>query len=388
MSIYLDHNAGSPLRPEARDAIERYLSAPGGNPSSIHRSGQRARQALERAREQVAGLIGAPARAIVFTSGGTEANNLAIRGTCPHGARRMQIVTTAIEHSSVLAPLQDLEAAGFDVVLIAPDTLGRVATDRIVESIGSSTALVTVGLANGEVGTILEHPALVAQACADNRAIFHLDGAQAAGRMRIDVNELACDLMTLSAHKIGGPAGIGALYVRDASRITPQISGGPHELGLRAGTQNLLGAIGFGAAAQACAAALESQRARMRAMTADLLARLRAAIPGIRLNGPEDGRLPNTLNIRIPGVIGETMLIALDLAGVEVSMGSACAAGSVDPSHVLMAMGLGREAARSSLRISIGWSTTPAEIETAAGIIAATWMRIAGTDAPAAEAHT
>lgn len=375
MRIYLDHNAGAPIRPEARTAMERFLAGGEGNPASVHQAGQRARRALEHARECVASLIGASARQIVFTSGGTESNNLAIFGAARATAGRMRIITSAIEHSSIIAPVADLAGRGYEALRILPDKNGRISSDAVREALDRNTAVVTLGLANAEVGTIQELCALAAPVAAAG-AIFHIDAAQAVGRIIVRAAGLGCDLMTLSGHKIGAPPGIGALYVRDARRLAPLILGGPQEGGLRAGTPNVMGAIGFGAAAGAVEASLDEESARMESFARRLLDRLRDSIPALRLNGPLHGRIPNTLNLTFPGVLGESMLIALDLEGVEVSMGSACAAGAVEPSHVLLAMGRDAAQARSSLRLSLGWSTTAAEIDRASEIIPRVWRRV------------
>lgn len=383
MRVYLDHNAGAPLRPEVRAAIARFSEADETtNPAAVHRSGQRARRALEQARSQVARLIGAAAREIVFTSGGTESNNFAIRGVAGAHASRGRIITSAIEHSSVLAPLEYLAGRGFELIRLAPDREGRIAPAAVAAALDAGTALVTMGLANAEVGTI-QDVAAMAEAIARAGALFHIDAAQAAGRIPLQVGDLRCDLLTISGHKLGAPAGIGALYVRAGVALAPAMLGGPQESGLRAGTPNLLGAVAFGVAAEAATARLEEESVHIAALAARLLGRLRAAIPGLRLNGPSlhaestaPDKISNTLNLTFPGVLGESMLIALDLEGVEVSMGSACAAGSVEPSHVLLAMGLSRDEARSSLRLSLGWNTTATEIERASEIIARVWRRV------------
>jgi cysteine desulfurase len=245
--------------------------------------------------------------------------------------------------------------------------------------IDAETALVSLGLANSEAGTVQDLPGLAAPAHAAG-AIFHIDAAQALGRMPLDVAELGCDLMTLSGHKIGAPAGTGVLFVRHPSVAAALLAGGPQEYGLRAGTPNLIGAIAFGAAAAAVRERLSEEISRMARLRQIMLSRLMADIAGLELNGPAEQSLPNTLNLAFPGVLGETMLIALDLEGVEVSMGSACAAGAVEPSHVLMAMGRSAEVARSSLRLSLGWSSTAAEIDEACVTIAAVWRRIVRTE--------
>jgi cysteine desulfurase len=388
MRIYLDHNAGAPLRPEVRAAVARFCETDeASNPAAVHRSGQRARRALEQAREQVAHFIGAAAREVVFTGCGTESNNLAIRGIAGAHPARHRIITSAIEHSSILAPLENLAGHGFDVVRLTPDREGRIAPAAVTTALDDNTALVTMGLANAEVGTI-QDVAAMAEPIARAGALFHIDAAQAAGRIPLCVGDLRCDLLTISGHKLGAPAGIGALYVRSGVALAPTMLGGPQEAGMRAGTPNLLGAIAFGVAAEAAGAHLAGESARVAMLAAQLLERLCASIPDLRLNGPKIvpmtdpmtdptiDRIGNTLNLTFPGVLGESLLIALDLEGVEVSMGSACAAGAVEPSHVLLAMGLSRDEARSSLRLSLGWSTTAARIELAAEIIARVWRRV------------
>jgi cysteine desulfurase len=389
MRIYLDHNAGAPLRSEVRTVIAGFAEASeAGNPASVHRSGQRARRALEQARERVARLIGAAAREIVFTSGGTESNNLAIRGAAEASAARRRIVTSAIEHSSILAPVDNFAAKGFQVIRLAPDRGGRIAPTAVEGALDSDTALVSLGLANAEVGAI-QDVAAMAEPIARAGAIFHIDAAQAAGRIPIRVGDLRCDVLTISGHKIGAPAGIGALYVRSGLSLAPAMMGGPQEAGMRAGTPNLLGAIAFGVAAETAGAHLDEESRRIALLAEGLLERLDASIPGLRLNGAADHKLANTLNLTFPDVLGESMLIALDLEGVEVSMGSACAAGAVEPSHVLLAMGLGRDEARSSLRLSLGWSTTAGEIDRAAEIVARVWRRVRAAEplASALSAH-
>lgn len=356
-----------------------------GNPASVHRAGQRARRMIENARERVANLIGAPARSVVFTSGGSEANNLAIFGAAEASVdARCRIVSSTIEHSSLVAPLVHLGSHGFEVVRITPDADGLLAPQRVVDAIDGGTALVTLALANAETGTIQEL-APVAAAAARQGVLFHIDAAQAVGRMAVNVNELGCDLMTLSAHKLGGPAGIGALYVRPGVAIAQQVLGGPQEAGLRAGTPNLMGAVGFGAAAEESSRVIGEESALVAALGDALLQRLLAEIPDLRLNGPRRGRIGNTLNLTFPGVLGESLLIALDLEGVEVSMGSACAAGAVEPSHVLIAMGRSVAEARSSLRFSLGWNTTADEIARAGEIIPSVWRRVAAAEPAKAE---
>jgi cysteine desulfurase len=349
-----------------------------GNPSSVHSSGQHARRLLEQARSDVASLIEAPPRSIVFTSGGTESNNLAIFGAL-HSSARRRIVTSSIEHSSIIAPVAELERRGFEVVRFSADWEGKLLLGGNLNVIDENTALVSLGLANAEVGMIQDlRP--VSQAARRAEAIFHVDAAQAAGRIPITIEDSGCDLMTLSAHKLGGPAGIGALYVRPGCKLAPQLLGGPQEAGMRAGTPNLGGIIGFGAAARAAMACMTEEQAQLATLSRLLLKRLESAVSGIRLNGPREGRIENTLNLTFPSVLGESLLIALDLEGIEISMGSACAAGSVEPSHVLLAMGRSATEARSSVRLSLGWSTTLEEIERAAEIIPMVWRRVSAAE--------
>jgi cysteine desulfurase len=354
MRLYLDHNATAPLRPQARDAMLAFLGPP-ANPSSAHREGARARSAVEAARAEVAALIGAAPAEIVFTSGATEANNLALRGL---EGSRPGVVVTAIEHSSVLETVHAL--AGRPVAVVGVDADGRVQADDVVAACEERTGLVSLGLANGEVGAVAPVGAVAAQLA--GRAIaVHTDAAQAAGRLPLDVRALGVDLLSLSSHKLGGPAGVGALYVRRGVRLTPQLTGGPQERAHRAGTENVAGIVGFGVAARLAYGEQSAAAARMEALRTRLWDGLQRRIAGVIRNGPASG-LPNTLNVTFAGCTGESLLVLLDLAGVAVSLGSACAAGSSEPSHVLRAMGRDPSAARNGIRMSLGPSTTAAEI--------------------------
>ncbi len=386
MEIYLDYNAGAPLRPEAREALSEFLAAEGGNPASVHRSGQRARRALERARAQVAALIDVAARRLVFTSGGTEANNLAIFGAVRTQNGRRKIISSLIEHSSILGPLRALEQAGFLVRRLAPDDKGRISAEQVLAELDDNTALVTLGLANSETGAI-QDLAPLAQPVRQAGALLHIDAAQAAGRMGLSASRLNCDFMSLSGHKLGALAGVGALYARDERRVSPLMFGGPQERGVRPGTPNVLGAVSMGAAAETVSSRLSHEINLMSVLTERLRSRLCASIPGLALNGPLFGRIPNTLNLTFPAARGESLLIALDLEGVRVSMGSACAAGAVEPSHVLMAMGRSESEARSSLRLSLGPQLALEEIERAAVIFARVWQRVAEVEAAEGEAR-
>jgi cysteine desulfurase len=364
MRIYLDHNAGAPLRREARDAMLSFLGPP-ANPSSAHREGARARTALEQARAEVAALIGASPTEIVFTSGATEANNLALRGILAdtgHG-----LVTSAIEHASVLETAAALAATqGIAVHTVPVDDEGRLTAAAVRSACAPETALVSIGLANGEVGSVAP-VAAIADALGPLNArtiLVHTDAAQAAGRVPLDVHALGVDLLSLSAHKLGGPQGAGALFVRRGVRLRPQLTGGPQERDARAGTENVAALVGFGVAARLARAELETAAGLAAARVERLWAGIRACVPRARRNGPASGpRLPNTLNVTFANCAGESLLVLLDLAGVAVSLGSACAAGAVEPSHVLRAMGRDPDESRHGIRLSLGPSTTDAEID-------------------------
>jgi cysteine desulfurase len=353
MRVYLDHNATAPLRPEAREAMLALLGTP-ANPSSAHREGARARAALETARAEVAALLGARPAEIVFTSGATEANNLALRG-----AARGAVVTTAVEHASVLAAAR---AVGAPLTIVPVDGEGRVDADAVVAACGPGPTLSSVGLANGEVGT-LAPVAEIAAGLAGRDVLLHTDAAQAVGRLPVDVRALGVNMLSLSSHKLGGPAGAGALWVGPRVRLAPQLAGGPQERGRRAGTENVVALAGFGVAARCARAELDAFATRAAALLERLWDGIRRALPDAVQNGPADGpRLPNTLNVAFPGCTGESLMVLLDLAGVAVSVGSACAAGAAEPSHVLLAMGRDAEAARGGLRLSVGWSTTDDDV--------------------------
>lgn len=373
--IYLDHNAAAPLRPAARAAMLRVLDGPPANPSSAHREGARARRILDEARAAVAALIGADPQEIVFTSGATEANNLALRGVAsPPGTGPVPsppVVTTAIEHASVLETARLLGAR-----LVAVDREGRVEPAAVADACAPGTRLVSVGLANGEVGTV-QPLAAIAAGLQGRGPLLHTDAAQAAGRIPIDVTELGVDLLSLSSGKLGGPAGVGALWVRRGVAIHPLLSGGPQERGRRAGTENVAGIAGFAAAADEARGELSTAPARMAALVEALWDAVRAAAPDAVRYGPAAGaRLPNTLRVRVPGCAGESLLVLLDLAGVAVSLGSACTAGAAEPSHVLLAMGADAAAARDAVRFSVGPCTTMADIDAVAAVLVAAVRRV------------
>jgi len=358
---YLDHNATTPLRPEARAAMLRLLDLP-GNASSVHAEGHAARMALETARTQVAGLVGADPDEIVFTGGGTESNNLAIFGAVLRdaGAGARRIVTSAIEHPSVLGPCRDLADRGFEVVQVRPDRRGVVVADDVLEACSGGAALVSLMLANNEVGTI-QPVAEVARGLRGRGTLIHCDAVQAAGRIPLHVPDLDVDLLSLSAHKCGGPAGTGALYVRRGVVLRPLVRGGGQEQNRRPGTENTVSIAGFGAAAAAARAALPREADRLSALRDHLEDRVLRDIPDTRVNCRGAARLPNTTSLAIAGVDGETLVIGLDLEGIAVSAGSACSAGTLRRSHVLEAIGA-VDAAGTSIRVSLGPATGEADV--------------------------
>jgi cysteine desulfurase len=362
-SVYLDYNATTPLRPEVVEAMLPYLREHFGNPSSVHWAGRRAKQGLEDAREQVAALLHARPAEILFTSGGTESNNLALRGVLAAARKpKAHIITTAIEHSSILEPLRLLAREGAAVTTLPVNQEGTVSIDDLCAALTPETVLVSIGVANHEIGTIqpIVELSRVIQA---HGALLHVDAVQAAGKLPLAVNELGVDLLSLSAHKIYGPKGIGALYVRKGVALHPLLAGGAQEREKRPGTENVAAAVGFGVAATLAAQELESTAAHCLRLTQQLWEGIHAKVSEVAINGALQRRLANTLNVWFAGAAGEGLIMGLDLAGIAVSTGSACAAGSIEPSHVLLALGRDEAAAKSALRFSVGKYTTSQDIE-------------------------
>jgi cysteine desulfurase len=353
--IYLDHNATTPVLPEVLDAMLPYFREEYGNASSIHRWGQRARGAVEQSRESVAALLGCRPSEIVFTSGGTESDNLAIFGVGGH------VVTTAIEHHAVLNACQTLDASYVKV-----GATGVVDPDAVAAAMRPETRLVSVMLANNEIGTIQPLTRIAALA-RERGALVHTDAVQAAGKIAIDVRELGVDLLAISAHKIYGPKGVGALYVRKGVRIRPQMFGGRHERERRAGTENVPGIVGLGKAAEVARRELAAESARLSGLRDRLECGVLERVPDVSVNGAafngSKHRVPNTTNLTFDGIEGESLVIALDLQGISCSTGSACSSGAIEPSHVLTAIGLSGDRARSTLRISLGKQNTAAEVD-------------------------
>jgi cysteine desulfurase len=365
--VYFDHNATTRVDPEVLEAMLPFLSGEYGNASSIHTFGQRARSAVETARERVAALIGARAQEIVFTSGGTEADNHAIFGiveTATGGGRQPHVVTTSIEHEAVLNACQALEKRQTRVTYLAVDRDGRIDLESLrvaLRPTGSAT-LVTVMHANNELGTV-QSMEEIGRIAAEADAFLHTDAVQSAGKVPIDVNAMGIDLLSLSGHKLYAPKGIGALYVRGGTRLRQLLYGGHHQRGFRPGTENVPGIVGFGKAADMARTALTDDAARISTLRDRLERGLRERVRDARVNGANAARTPNTTNITFPGIEGEALVIALDLKGLACSTGAACSSGAVEPSHVLTAVGLSAEDARASLRFSLGKHTTEADVE-------------------------
>lgn len=365
--IFLDHNATTPLDPEVRKTLIAFMEC-FGNPSSLYAAGRESRTAVDAARRSIALLLHCTARRVIFTGGGSEANNLAIKGAALAGGRvKDHIITSVIEHPSVLNTCRRLERQGFRVTYLPSDTQGRVRSEDLRAALDDRTCLVSIMLANNETGSIQPIAELAALA-RERGVLFHTDGVQAVGKIPVDVEALGVDLLTCSAHKFHGPKGMGALFVRQGVSLEPLVSGGHQEQGLRAGTENVLGIVGFGKAAELALKHLpEADRIRKKR---DRLERgILDRIPGARLNGHPELRLPNTLNITFPGFRGESLVLALDQRGVAVSSGSACRAGHPEPSQVLLALGLSEEEAHCALRFSLGRETTGEEIDQALAII-------------------
>ncbi len=360
---YFDHNATTPVAPEVLRDLTATLVEVSGNASSIHHFGQAAKQRLEGARREIAARIGCDAKEIVFTSGGTESDNLAILGIVRRamagaaGRGKIHVVTSTIEHPAVLNACAQLEREGAEVAYVPVDREGMVQLSDLKRALRPSTVLVTIMHANNETGT-LQPAREIAELAHAGRAVFHSDGVQVAGRLPVNVRELGVDLYSISGHKFGGPKGIGALYARKGTPLEPISFGGHHERDRRAGTENVPGAAALGRA---------SELGIDWSVTAPLRDRLECGIlervPGTAVNGSIRRRLPNTTNIRFDGIEGEAIVIALDLRGYAVSSGSACSSGAVEPSHVLLAMGLTPEEARSSVRFSLGPENTEAEVD-------------------------
>jgi cysteine desulfurase len=376
--VYLDHHATTPTDPRVFEAMIPYFTVHFGNAASVsHRYGSEAEEALDQAREQVATMIGADSSRVLFTSGATEANNLAIKGVLP-GLRRRgnHLVSAATEHSSVLVPMKRLAREGWDVTLVAPDSHGLISAEAIAAALTDRTVLVSVMAANNEVGT-LNPLSDIGRICRERGIVFHTDATQAVGKVPLDVAVIEADLLSLSAHKFYGPKGIGALYVRRGGRplrLTPLFDGGGQERGLRSGTVPVPLAVGLGVAAEVAVRERDAEAARLQNLRERLHAGFAARIEGLRLNGHPTRRLPGNLNLSFEGVDGEALTMAL--TGVAVSSGAACSSVNGEPSYVLRAMGLDEQLARASLRFGLGRFTTEEEIDLAIAAVAEAVERV------------
>jgi cysteine desulfurase len=365
--IYFDYNATTPVDPAVLEAMLPYFSGEFGNAASIHTVGQRARAAVETAREQVAALIGARAPEIVFTSGGTESDNQAIVGMFdPLRYAQQNLISSAIEHEAVLNTCQSLEARGVTVAYLSAKGNGVVDPEHLRELLRETpeVSLISVMHANNELGTVqpLEE---IGRIAAEADVYFHTDAVQSVGKLAVDVNAMQVDLLSISAHKIYGPKGVGALYVRSGIPLRQFLFGGHHQRGFRPGTENVAGIVGLGKAAELAGESLAQDTTRVSALRDDLERGLLQRVPQSRVNAATAARIPNTTNMLFPGVDGEALLIALDLKALACSTGAACSSGAVEPSHVLTAMGLSAAEAKSSLRFSLGRHTTREEIDAA-----------------------
>jgi cysteine desulfurase len=367
MSVYLDHAATTPLRPEVLSAMLPYLTDHFGNPSSIHAEGRIARQGLDEARETVGRILGAKPREVVFTSGGSEADNLALKGAAwAASARGRHIVTSSVEHKAVMNTCSVLERSGFTVTYVPVDRYGRVDPADVSAAITERTTLVSIMYANNEVGT-LQPIAEIGAICRERRVLFHTDAVQAGGMLPLDVDALGVDLLSLGAHKLYGPKGVGALFLRQGTGLMPQIQGGAQERQRRAGTENVAAIVGFARAlelAQGDQAARDAENGRLAALRDRLIAEA-TAIVEVELTGHPTERLANNASFLAEGVEGGDLVAGLDLEGVEASTGSACTTGSTEPSHVLLAMGIGADRAHGSLRLSAGRDTTASDVDRA-----------------------
>ena len=368
--IYLDHNATTPVDPAVVDRMTTVLGEEFGNPSSVHHFGQRAKALMDQARSAVAALLGADPSDVIVTSGGTEGDNLAIRGTAEALERtaRRHLVATAIEHEAVLNTLKALAKRGWTTTLLPVNETGIVSPGALRSALGDGTALVSVMHANNEIGTI-QPVAELARLAHEQGALFHTDAVQSVGKIPVDVKALDVDLLSISAHKFYGPKGVGALWVRRGLRVLPILTGGKQERSRRAGTENVAGIVGMGVAATLARAKMADEAVRVSALRDRLEDGILRHVPGTAVNGARAPRVPNTTNISFDRTEAESLLIALDLEGVAVSTGSACSSGTLEPSHVLKAMGFPAHRAQNSIRFSLGAANTEAEVDRVVAIL-------------------
>lgn len=360
--IYFDHGATTPVLPEVLEAILPYVTERYGNASSIHSFGREARMAVDEARTRVAAMVGADPAEIVFTSGGTESDNLAVKGVALHRTRgKGHIITSAIEHHAVLAPCEFLESMGFDITVLPVSSDGFVDPAEVENAIREDTVLVSVMMANSEIGTV-QSTREIGKVAHDKGILFHTDAVQAAGKLPIDVRRDNIDLLSLSSHKIHGPKGVGALYVKRGTAIEPLLHGGGHERGLRSSTENVPGIVGFGKAAEIALRDMEETTSRMRELRDVIIKTVPETVPNSYLNGHPTKRLANNVHLRFDFIEGEGLVLHLDMMGIAASTGSACSTGSLEPSPVLLALGLRHEQAHGSLRVTLGRENNHEEV--------------------------
>jgi len=361
--IYFDHAATTPLKKEVLDEMMPYLTEQYGNPSTIYKLGREAKKAIELARERVAKALNAEVQEIFFTSGGTESNNWALKGVAfANKDKGKHIITTTIEHHAVLHPLKYLEGLGFEVTYVPVEPNGIVDPQKIKEAIRNDTILISVMLANNEIGTI-QPVKEIAKIAKEKGIIIHTDAVQAVGQIPVDVKDLGVDLLSLSAHKFYGPKGVGALYIKKGTKIHPFSHGGAQERNRRAGTENVAGIVGLGKAIELATQNLSEYAAKLQKLRDKLIDGVLSKIDYVRLNGDRYNRLPNNANFSFEFIEGESLLLMLDMKGIAASSGSACTSGSLDPSHVLLAIGLEHEVAHGSLRITLGEDNTEEDID-------------------------
>jgi cysteine desulfurase len=367
--IYLDHNATTPVHPEVLEAMLPYYKDKFGNPSSIHSFGREVKVALEESREKVAKLINADPGEIYFTSGGTESDNLAVKGTAFENRKKgKHIITSKIEHHAILESCKFLEKEGFEVTYLPVDKYGFVDSDDLKKALREDTILVSIMHANNEVGTIqpLEELCKITK---EKGAYFHTDAVQSVGKIPLDVQRLNVDMLSMSGHKIYGPKGMGAIYIRKGTRVTSWAHGGHHERSRRAGTENIPGIVGFAKAMEIAQRDMQEQSKYLKNLTETFYQKLTQTISDVILNGHLEKRIPNTLNLSFKAVEGESIILSLDLKGVAVASGSACTSGTLEPSHVLSAMGISPEIAQGAIRFSFGRGNTMEDVEYVVGIL-------------------
>ena len=362
--VYLDHSATTPLDPEVLQAMMPYLTDEFGNASSVYRLGQHARQAIDQARDEVAAFYGVAAKEVIFTSGGTEGDNYALRGVATRNAQRgKHLIISRIEHDAVLRSAESLEQDGFEVTRLPVDRYGTVAPESLEKALRADTILVSVMHANNEIGTIEPIAELVRVTRENSAAYFHTDAVQSTGKIATSVDQLGVDLLSMSAHKLHGPKGVGCLIVRSGVRIEPQILGGGHERNRRAGTENVAGIVGLARAVGIARRDLEKNTTHLTSLRDRLIQGVLDRIPGSELTGHPRQRLPHHASFLFQGVEGESLLLQLDMEGIAASSGSACTSGSLEPSHVILALGYPRERALGSLRLSVGKGNSEADID-------------------------